>query len=178
MDIREIKEPFKVINKFEGRVVSGSFSLGPNESREIDPMRAPESLLSDLYVFERRKQVEFELNVKLAKLAKGENVKTVKTVKNEEGETNEHIVFDPESAKKDKLFAVESIENNEKAVDVNHISKEEAQDFLAQHWKKIEKEVELINDAKKLEFILSVAEELGMKGNKKYELVEDRLSKI
>lgn len=186
MKFTELENTFNVINKSEGRVVADTFSLPSEESKQVNPLRTTESILKKLEIHYKRKNIDVEFDVKVDKKKKGKSGYTVneKTVKNDKGDENEHTVYNPEKAKKDSMINVESIEDS-KAVEVeettkveNNFTMDNAKSFLNQHWKKIQKEVDSMEDIQRLEFILSVAKELGMNGNKKYELVEERISQL
>jgi hypothetical protein len=179
MDFKDFKGLVKIKNKSDGRVVSDAFSLGHDDEVTINTQRLPKSVLEDLNIFYVMGAIEVDTNVTLQNVAKDGNVRVVETLKGEEGkETNEHVVFDPESAKKDRLLKTEIIDNNNKAIKVNAMNKEDAVDFLGQHWKRIEKDVEAIIDVSKLEYLLSVADELGMTGNKKHEILKGRINEL
>jgi hypothetical protein len=162
-----------------GRIAMGKFALAHNDSKVINPQDFGDDIVKALDIFLEKGKIEAKFEAKKKDEAKADsNVVQKESLKNEKGETHEHTVYDPETAKKNKLIEVESLNDTDKAVAVNSISKEEAEEFLAQHWKKIEKEVEKISDVKKLGKILDVAKELGMDGNKKFELIEDRIENL
>lgn len=172
----------KVTNKSGGRIAMGKFALSHGNSKEICPMNYSDDVVKALDIFIARGSIEVEPISKIEDAKQEEvNVSKKETIKNDKGETNEHIIFDPES--KSKAIEVISQEIDSKSIEVGEIkespmTKDEAQNFLEQHWKTIEKQLELIKDEKKLEFILLVANEMGMSGNKKCELVEDRINAL
>lgn len=179
MKLFGFKKNVDIKNISEGRIALGKFALAHNASKVINPIDFSDNTIKDLDILLERGKIEANFDVEAeVKVSKQTDVVKKESLKNESGETHEHTVYDPETAKKNKLIEVESLDNNEKAVAVNSITKGEAEDFLAQHWKKIEKEVEKISDVKKLEFIFNVSKELGMHGNKKYELVEERINRL
>jgi hypothetical protein len=174
------KGSINIKNISGGRIAIGRFALSHGKDKTVNPMLFPDNFSVSLERLLAKNAIEVT-KVEIKKkdeVTLDSNVVNKTTTKNEKGDEHEHVVYDPDTAKRNKLIEVESLNDNHKAIDVNYISKNEAQDFLEQHWKKIEKEVERINDVKKLEFILSVAKELGMDGNKKYELVEDRINSL
>lgn len=179
MKLSECKDNVKIKNVSGGRIGLGKLALAHNESKIINPVYYSNSTIESLELFLARKKIEVEFLGDLKENVVVSHSTTKKeTLKNEHGDKNEHVVFDPETSKKNKLINVEEITGNDKPITVNNISRDEAVEFLEQHWKKVEKEVESILDINKLEFILSVAVEIGMEGNKKYELVEERIEAL
>lgn len=169
----------KIKNISGGRIALGKFALAHNQYKVINPIDYSEATVKTLDNFLIRNRIEVDFNVN-KKEGDKPTTNTVKkeTIKNDKGENHEHTVYDPETVKKSKLIEVQNLTDNSKAITINKITKEEAQEFLEQHWKKVEKEIAVIGDIGKLEYILSVAVELGMTGNKKYELVEDRIEEL
>lgn len=181
MKLHEYNGFVKITNKSGGSISMGKFSLKHGKSREINPISYSESVIKALEIFLARGVIEVTPidNVEVAE-KEDTNVVKKETIKNEKGEKHEHSVFDPATAKKEKAIQVNSIEDNSKAIEVsfNQLDKAEAVDFLEQHWKTIERDLQSYKSVKRLEFMLSVANEIGMNGNKKCELIEDRIAEL
>lgn len=173
MDIKTASKPFNVLNKYEGRVVSGAFSLGHSESRIVDPAQVPQTLLDDLEIFYKRGNIDVQFDVESSKSTETLNTKNISTA------NHEHTVFNGLN-EDSKLINVESIENT-KALEVGESNAdkiENAKKFLSEHWKTIEKELKRVFEIEDLKLLLSVANDLGMNGNKKYELIEERYKEL
>jgi hypothetical protein len=173
----------KVTNKSEGRIARGRFSLPHKKSQVIETIRYPKDILVALENFHKLDMIDLkEVDVKKVK-KDNKNVVKKESMKNEV-EKHEHTVFSPEDARKERLINVQEVEQG-KAIEVGEIkedkpamSKEDAEEFLGQHWKKIEKEIEQVKDINKVRYLLATANELGMEGNKKHELIENRLEEL
>lgn len=169
MDIKEFKK-VKIVNTANMRIVTHAFSLAHGQEVIVETRELPEHILKDLNIFHERGHLEFvEVNYE------PEKVKVVKHTETRISETGkEHTVFKPQE---NKLINVEAIDTSGKGINVG-FSKMDAVDLLSKHWKTLEKEVEGIDSLESLKLILATAVELDMEGNKKYELVKDRISKI
>jgi hypothetical protein len=171
----------KITNKAGGSISMGKFSLKHGRSKDINPMNFSDSTVKSLDIFLAKGVIEVTPidNVEVAE-REDTNVVKKETIKNEKGEKNEHSVFDPATAKKERAIQVNSVEDNSNAIEISftEVDKAEAMDFLEQHWKKIEKELVNYRSIKRLTYMLSVANEIGMNGNKKYELIEDRIAEL
>lgn len=181
---------FSVKNISKGRVVAGAFSLGYGESRDVDPKRFPESSLKKLMLYKDSGYIEVSNIGTSEKKVKNEadTVRTVETIRNDNGDKREHVVFDPTKKDKaitvksidtDKAVKVESLIDDSPAVEVaySEIDKIEALEFLSQHWKRVESEVNKVTSKKKLAFYLEVATQNEV-ADKKIEIIEDRLGQL
>jgi hypothetical protein len=179
MDLRNYKCNVEVKNISGGRIALGRLAIAHNDSKIINPMFFSDDVIGALVFFLAKGAIEIK-EVESKKDEKQVESNSVKkeTIKNDKGEKREHTVFDPETAKKERAIKVEENNDNGKAIEVGDLDKTLAIDFLEQHWKKIEKELQDYKSAVKLEFYLSVANEIGMNGNKKYELIEDRIKEL
>lgn len=176
-DIRAIN----VLNTANARLAIEAFALGHGESKDIELVLYPESILKGLEIFAVRGDVKITILDDIqAKAKEKSDVVTKTTVKNEKGDLNEHVVYDPAKASTDRLITVSEIEVDTKAVEVSGdtIDREDAERFLEKHWKTVEKELELMTSVANLKKLLVVAEDLGMSGNKKHELIEDRIEAL
>ena|SRR5437763_974655 len=169
MDIKEFKK-VRVINTANARVVTHSFSLSHNQEAIITVALLPENILNDLNIFHARGQIEF---VPMEDEAPKKEVIEKHTENFISATGKEHVVFKP----KDKLINVETIDTSGKAVDVA-FSKMDAVELLSKHWKTLEKEIEKIDKLDDLKLILATAKELDMEGNKKFDMVNEKIQKL
>lgn len=169
MDIKEFKT-VKIINKGNSRVVTHAFSLAHDGDVTIDIAEFPEEILNDLNIFHARGQLEFHPveDEKPKKVLVEKHTEVVKTANGKE-----HVIFKPQ----DKAINVETIDTTGKAIDVA-FSKMDAVELLGKHWKTLEKEVEKINKVDDLKLILATAKELDMEGNKKFDIVKNRIGEL
>jgi hypothetical protein len=170
-------QKIEVINKSKGIVTRGRFSLDAGESRVIETVRFHDDVLKALEKFYLLKAIDLKVaDVEKSELKSNSDVVKKESIKNEHGDKHEHTVYDPESAKRERLINVESHDSG-KAIEVG-FDKTDAVDFLEKHWKTIEKELDLVKDMDRLSLLLATAKEIGMEGNKKYELIEDRIASL
>jgi hypothetical protein len=175
----EGKNKFIIKNVAKGRMILSSLLLEDGETFEVNPILLTDATKKEIEYFIATGQIEVSIaDVKESKEAKKEISDTVvkETTKNDKGETRSHIVYDPETASKNRAIAVESIEVG-KAIETDD-NKIDLVNFLEKHWKTIEREITNISNIARLEKLLLVADELGMKGNKKYELIKNRIKEL
>jgi hypothetical protein len=161
-----------------GRLILGVLTLDHEGTFDVDSETLSEQNKKDFEHLIATKQIEiYPADVEESKeVEKASDVITKESVKNEKGETHSHSVYDPETASKNRAINVEEVQTS-KAIVVEE-NRMDYINFLEKHWKTVEKELENITSVERLKKLLSVAEELGMKGNKKYELIKDRIAKI
>lgn len=170
MDIKEFKK-VKVVNVSHSRIVTHAFSLAHEEKAIIKPTDFDEMILNDLNIFHERGLLEF-VPVEDEEIKKKPLIeKHTETVRTANGK--EHVIFKPQ----DKLINVEAIDTTGKAIDVA-FSKMDAVELLGKHWKTLEKEIEKIDKLDDLKLILATAKELDMEGNKKFDIVKNRLGAL
>lgn len=178
---------FEVTNKSGGRVVIGGLSIPNKDSKIIETAKYSAQALDKIDLFIRRDFLSVNYDVKVEDLE--EVVLNVEHIKGEET-SKDAVVYNPDKEyKKSKLIEVDTIEtgksvevkeiaNNSKAVEVENNSQTfDAKDFLELHWKKIEAELKDMKNKEELSHILSVANQLEIKG-KKLELIEERLEEL
>jgi hypothetical protein len=168
MDIKSVNGKIHIVNKGYSRIVSQAFGLGHDEEVTLDTRRTPERVLNDLQYFFDGGYIDVEVvedNKVDGKIANTENIKTVNG--------KEHTVFKPS----DKAINVQEIDTSGKSVQVG-FGKIDAVELLEKHWKTLEKEVAKINNIDSLKLVLATAVELDMQGNKKYEIVKERIDEL
>lgn len=168
MDIKEYKK-VRVINTANARVVSHAFSLPHDKEAILETALLPDDILNDLNIFHARGQIKvvpFEDETP-KKVAIEKHTETIRTA------NGEHVIFKPQ----DKLINVEAIDTTGKAIDVA-FSKMDAVELLGKHWKTLEKEVANISKLDDLNLILVTARELDMQGNKKYDIIKNRIDEL
>ena len=168
MDIKSVNGKIHIINKGYSRIASQAFGLGHDEEVTVDTRRLPERVLNDLQFFYESGNIDVEV-VGEGKTEKGiANTENVRTANGKE-----HTVFKPS----DKAINVQEIDTSGKSVQVG-FGKIDAVELLEKHWKTLEKEVAKINNIDNLKLVLATAVELDMQGNKKYEIVKERIEEL
>jgi hypothetical protein len=168
MDIKSVKGIIHIKNKGFSRIASQAFGLGHDEEVTVDTRRLPERVVNDLQFFYENGNIDVEV-VGEEKSKKGiANTENVKTANGKE-----HTVFKPS----DKAINVQEIDMSGKSVQVG-FAKIDAVELLEKHWKTLEKEVAKIDNVDNLKLVLATAVELDMEGNKKYDIVKERIEQL
>jgi hypothetical protein len=198
------EKEFEVENISDTVLIADVLTIYSKSKEIINPGRYPERTISGLQNFHKRGLIkvtnDFVDNRKKSNIS---NIitKQVETTKDPHGGKHSHIVLnggldtggkaiETGSERAERLAKANSdIEEYEDATyespvvktvevkDEDRMTREEAVELLSSHWKRVESEVNKINDARKLNFLLVVAIEEKV-ADKKREIIEEKLNQI
>jgi hypothetical protein len=168
MNIKRIyEEKFMVKNISGGRIVSNLLSLPHGDSTTINPIGANQDTLKAIEILYSHGKAEISFDIVEDKPKENSNL----SVKQVDSENGEHTIFNG-------LIEVNETQAG-KSVEVEKSFTEESikKDFLEQHWKKIEAQLQEIDNVDVVEGYLELATELGIAG-KKLDLLKQRIKEL